>query len=420
MGKKQIRSNDALTAISRSHTPVLIQVVFVYYVILIGFVWLTVRVDAPLYQGAWVRFPSPWLWTLWALYYIIPFFLALLFGILFRPFWLSLRNVLVTIFIIHGLYSVVMFGIRYHYLQKYEADVHATRLLRLDNFQVSHDMSSPGSDGLIHRITFLGTFDLSQYPHGQYTIFTEITQNGNLVPGGDLGAYDFILKEGSPRDVRVLFESHPQDYQDHFGRGNFEVNAGIQRIFSVDEDGKKILAFTRWAPLIRYTSWDGRDPEIYDDVLDIDYITGVDRFSLIPLRWSPRIVTLKSYVGDSGRDLNGNGLFEQLVITLQVQSSYEGPLFIEAVVSGGTYPLFYETYVEKGVNIIEYVVDGDHLLEFGFDGPYELYDIQVFNEDPECQKEDCLPNESFQEFFPNYITQRYNLQQFEPIERTAQ
>jgi hypothetical protein len=128
-------------------------------------------------------------------------------------------------------------------------------------------------------------------------------------------------------------------------------------------------------------------------------------------------VTLKRYIKDFGRDLNGNGLFEQLVVTLEVESVYEGILFMEAVVSGGTYPLFYETHVAKGVSTIEYVIDGDHLLEFGFDGPYELYDVEIFNEDPECQSEDCLPEKSFQEFFPNYITQRYTLEQFEPAQK---
>jgi len=95
-------------------------VALIYFVIVAVMIYMTLRFNIPLaveVHGA--RQGSPWLALILIVYYVLPLAMGFLIGVVFKPFWPNFRNTVILIFAIHGIYSVIMYGWRQNYLDKW-------------------------------------------------------------------------------------------------------------------------------------------------------------------------------------------------------------------------------------------------------------------------------------------------------------
>ena len=127
-------------------------------------------------------------------------------------------------------------------------------------------------------------------------------------------------------------------------------------------------------------------------------------------------VIFRGFAGDFGRDLDGNGLFEELVVALVVDSIHDGPVFFQAEIRAPFRALLHhETRSTKGARKLEFVIDGTALRRAGRDGPYELGGMVLTNNSPYCPGGVCpAPNlPKFSVYLDDYTTGHYRADQFE-------
>ena len=132
-------------------------------------------------------------------------------------------------------------------------------------------------------------------------------------------------------------------------------------------------------------------------------------------------VIFRDYLGDHGRDLDGDGLFDELVISMALDSIYEGPVYFQAFIDyaslSGARKLLptFESKLEKGSVNLDYVINGEQLRRLGGNGPYTLKTFIMMNNTPYCPQVQC-PNKNkpiFTVYLSPYTTGSYRAEQFE-------
>ncbi|MCR4336739.1 MAG: hypothetical protein NUV91_02895 [Candidatus Omnitrophica bacterium] len=410
MAKKQFL-NEPPT--KKTYTLLLIEIVAIYFLCLAGAAYLVVHFQTPLYDSS--GHPTLLIYIFEAYYYVIPLILALLFGFLFRPFWENSRNLLFIIVSFHLFYSATVIMYRSPHVDARYEELHRSRLAMLQVREVKHLLFDEDKDGFIERVAFRALVDVSEFPRGKYTIYMTLAQRGQPLPDGEIGFYEFEIAPDTQKLFYVKFATDPQKFADYFERGDLEVNLGIEKTLTITEKAAQVLKFSRWTWFPRLTRWDGQDLDLNEGYVELDLAEKAHTFYILPIKLRRPEIYFKKYVDDFPVDQNGNGKWDQLVIVFEVDSKYEGRIFIQAKVAGAPYPLYDEANVVVGINRIEYKIDSASLKEFGFEGPYELVEFQLFNEDPECKEKDCpvqikVP---FAVYFDNYKTYSYMLDQFE-------
>jgi hypothetical protein len=177
-----------------------------------------------------------------------------------------------------------------------------------------------------------------------------------------------------------------------------------------------VLRLCAWAPFACPTSRRGGDLDIHDEILTLRRFEGLDKVALGPAEFQARQVIFKGFAGDFGRDLDGNGRFDELVITLEIDSFYNGPIFFQAEIRAPFQALLYhETRSTKGVQRLEFVIDGTAIQRVGRDGPFELGGMILMNNSPYCPGGICPPPNSpkFSVTLGSYTTAPYRAEQFE-------
>lgn len=401
---------------SSSYVLLIFRVLVVYVFALVMLVVLTAHFNIPLYAGSGEdRFPSAWLWLLMFSYYAMPVILAALFAWNFRPFWRNFRNLLVTILVVQLVYSLFAFAVRYQYLEKWKQGIHESRISRLDVNWFKHRFFDTDKDGLIDLVKFESRVDSRYLPPGEYFLRAAVAQKEKELSGGDLGVFRFRVRPEAREFAYPKYQFDPQPLMPHYESGPFDVNVRLLKVVIRDREAERVLTLTRWAPFVRYTTWDGRDPQISENVIPVEKKERVDSFYIMPLDPPQNQVDFGGFVGDVGRDVDGDGRFDQLVITMKVYSRFEGPVFIQALVENQGTPIVYENYLTLGDNLLEYAVDKKYVLGLGQDGPFKFYDFQFFNRNPECSEDSCPKRIKpfFKVHLENYLTRPYPRNQFQ-------
>lgn len=400
-GKKQVRR------ISLS-----LKILFVYVCSVTALVFVILYFKISLAPGS--QYVDYWLPLVWFIYYGLPVFLAVIFGLAIKPFWRNFRNLLVGIIFLQILYSFFSVIYRTNYLAKRTAEIHVSRKADVRLMSAGNTVVDRNKDGRIDNILFSAKLDVEDLPPGKYKIWSEITQNGQEFPDGVMGNVYAHITPNVPW-IKVNYMQDPRVFEPYYANGPFEINIKVAQVLPLLKDGRKVLAVTRWAPYFRTTSWSGQDPEISEHILDISQLKAVDRFSIMPLKIDRPPIKGTQIVQDYGRDDNGNGRFETIVLVLSVESTYEGPVFFQALIEGSKDLVMVERDLARGNNQVEIPISAKLFSQAGINGPYELTDIRIYSRDPECTTGECAKR--IKPFFTlpleNYLTQSYRLNQLE-------
>ena len=160
----------------------------------------------------------------------------------------------------------------------------------------------------------------------------------------------------------------------------------------------------------------GSDPAIHEEILTLRRFENLGEVALAPAKIQRKHVIFKGFAGDFGRDLDGNGLFDELVVVLEVDTIHDGPIFFQAEVRAPFRALLHhETRSTKGAARLEFVIDGTAIKRTGRDGPYQLGGMYLLNNSPYCPGGVCAaPNlPKFSVALGRYTTKPYRAEQFE-------
>lgn len=384
-----------------------------YFVVLIFLIALTLIFDIRLYDGVgFFRFPTLWLLFLWSIYYIAPFVIAIVFAFRVRPFWSNFIVLVISIFALHFLYSTVVSVPRFLYAQQWQKDIQQSQAgtLKVNSFE--HRFDDNNKDGLTDKIILKGNLDVSLLINGNYTLLGNLSRNGQPIPGGGIGTADFAVTN-SKNLYSPIFEINPVNFKDF--TGNLDVNLELRKDVSPSEYGKVLIFFCRWTAFFCPTSKEGYDSIIYHDLLLIQEVKSAHTFSLSTGTIQRDQVTFVKFLNDFGRDTNGNGIFDELVIQVELDSIYEGPLYFSAQVDGASNFFSQTTSVKKGVTTVDFVMDGTELKKLGLNGPYKLSNFYFLNNDSYCPGGKCIIKNQppFTVYLERYTTKSYRVEQFE-------
>lgn len=383
---------------------------------LVGLVAVSLWFDIPFYKGSGNQ-PDRWLYLVWFFYYVVPWVTAFFLGFVLRPFWPRFRNLLVAILVIQGIYSVSVYALRCVYREKRKEVFHEARMSQFKTLGFRPRFYDRNHDGIIDDVELLIRCQMSGYPLGTYLLQASVTQQGRIFPDSGIGSFPVTLGDDKPKMFTAKFRFDPRVFEPYFESGTFTADLSIQAMAKVDADGARLMAFGRWSPFLRSTSWRGdRDAEISEQIIDLEDVPDVGSFWILPLDFARPQVVFKRFINDFGRDLDGDGLFDQLVIAVELSSKYEGLIFVRAQLQDAPYPIYHESSLKIGDNTLEFVLESQALRQTGMDGPYAISDIQIFNKNPGCHTDECLKKIKpfFTLYLDDYLTQRYSLTQFDP------
>ncbi len=261
------------------------RLVVVYFVTIAAVAWGTVYYQLPLYKGDFLRWPTPWLWTIWFLYYVLPFVLAIVYGLTFRPFWRGFRNLWVTIIVVQLLFSFGANAFRMDYLQKI---LRKARWSHGDDIKIKNFIFKyfdRNQDGLKEELRVRAVFDLTQLRPGEYLL------DASLINDEGKAGVEWLSLQGG-ETVKLAMREDKNVFQEEFVISpiqgvaptyeeiNFRIRLILSRIINVDEYGLRLFQFTRWSPFLRKTDWEGNDPEVYGDWIVLGRFTQPNVFTL--------------------------------------------------------------------------------------------------------------------------------------------
>ncbi len=386
-----------------------------YFAALIALIAVTLAFDVKLTIGeGWGQMPSAWWMLLAATYYAVPFVVAAVVGYLHRPFLANFVAVVVAIFVLHTFYGAATSGIRQTYLDARQADIARGQAAVPGIADFGHRFVDDDDDGLVNRIVVAGRLDPDDLPAGDYQMFARFSQRGQ--PGPGLGDEEFTLAEEGPRMVALAFDIDARHLSEAAKAGPLTVDVLLNRRLTLGPGGRRILALCRWAAFFCPTSLLGYDPVLYDYIVEIARFDAVDTIALAPETIQRKQLVFLRFLGDRGRDIDGDGLFDALVISLELDSIYSGPIYFQAQIVGVANSVLEQTTsIGKGIVRLDFVIDGKRLRELAADGPYTLRPFVLLNNTSYCPGGTCV-NENQPMFslrLGPYTTGPYRAAQFE-------
>jgi|GEM_PF-2292821 len=396
--------------------------VLLYLAALATAVAATVALDLPLTSsGGFLVFPSAWGLFLIALMYAVPLVLALVVGTLRRPFWANCLAVVGVVLGLQVLYGGATLGLREIRARAWAAEIAATERAHWGIEMIDVATGDDNGDGLVDRVTLTLRVDPGSLPAGNYSLRVglrpEGTQGVAAAPTA-AGGRDFTLAGGAERFEIALPLSPKRVAAVAAGGagGETALRFDLDRWMTVPKGTETLLQFCAWAALFCPTSLSGNDPVIQQRAIQLPVLAATLQIDLPPERLQRDQVVFRRYLGDHGRDADGDGRFDALVIAVELDSIWEGPLFTQAYLDAAQrfLPTF-ESRTARGIVTFEYVIDGETLARLGRDGPYRVTDFYLLNNTPLCPQVQC-PNDNKPMFslrLPDYTTGDYRAAEFE-------
>jgi len=392
-------------------------VVLAYFLVLAGLVAVTEVWDLRLWSGMmFFAGPTPWHQFIFIYVYAVPFVIALVFAVPRRPAWRAFLAVAVPIFLIHGAFGALAALLRTAYLAEWREDERLTRAAKLTPGAFAHEELDESGDGLVDRIVFSGDLEAEKLPPGHYRAWGGLFQGAPPAIAGALPLQDVILEEMTNGPVALRFEADPQDLREASSRGPLMLDIELQKWRAPDRKGRLILSICGWVTILCPTPRGGTDHDIHSDQIELARLEEVYSFNLDPGAIQREQLVVRQFVGDFGRDLDGDGMFDELVIRIEVDSIWQGELYLQARLNEyqGS-PLNHETRVAKGVSTVEFVIDGGQLAAADLDGPYTIRGPLIFNNTPHCPGGKCENKNRpmFTVYLEDYTTGPYPAEAFE-------
>jgi hypothetical protein len=402
----------------------LLLVLGLYFVALVGLVAVTLALEIPLSEGeGFLVFPSPWSLLLGFSYYLAPPLIALGFGWLLRPFARNALTLWLAILLVQGGYSLAAIMLRAGLAADWEADRLASSAAIHKLVEAGHELHDDDGDGLIDRVALDGRVRTLGLPQGDYrvtAILTEAPPGQRRRSAGPMkfprGASASNSKASGPLDLAFAFDLSASGLRELAAAGPMTLQVEVAKWRRPDDTARTILTLCAWAPFACPTSHSGRDPAIHQEILILRRFENLGEVALAPADIQRQHVIFKGFAGDFGRDLDGNGLFDELVVVLEVDTIHDGPIFFQAEIRAPFQALLHhQTRSTKGAERLEFVIDGTAIKRAGLDGPYELSGMYLLNNSPYCPGGVCAaPNlPKFSVRLGRYTTGPYRAEQFE-------
>jgi len=259
----------------RTRSALVFKIVCVYYATLLGFIAYVVYTQRFWSGGI---FPASWQTALVCLYYLAPLLIAFVFGLLFRPFWNHFRDLLMSIFLVHLLYSIGIYGWRQAYLNERQEVITQSSLAEIRAESFSHRLLDNDHDGRVDEVALWGRLNVRELPPGRYITGIVLSQGNELISDGLVAKSGF--QKGDKGEVDLKFSFDPRRYGQRFEHP-VRMDLYIYRVVEVSEEAEQITWFSRWTPFLRTTSWQGQDQDFYGDLVRIEIIYGVDSVKLL-------------------------------------------------------------------------------------------------------------------------------------------
>jgi len=392
--------------------------VVAYIAALAAAIVATIVFDLPFTSGEFFVFPSAWGLFLVALMYVAPLVLALVVGTLRRPFWpnvLAVAGVVLALQVFYGGGTLALRGLQ---VQAWNAEVAATERAewRIEKIDVATE--DDNGDNLVDRVTMTLRVDPGSLPAGNYSLRVGLRPDGTQgvpdAPTAGAGR-EFTIADGAT-SFDVVLALSPERVAAVAAEGETALRFDLDRWMNVPPATEALLRFCAWAALFCPTRLSGYDPVIQQTAIQLPVLTAKLRIDLPPDRLQRDQVVFLRQLGDHGRDDDGDGRFDALVISVELDSIWEGPIYAQAYLDAAQrfLPTF-ESRLARGLVTFEYVIDGAALARLGRDGPYQVTDFYLLNNTPYCPNVQC-PNDNQPMFslrLPDYTTGAYRAADFE-------
>lgn len=400
----------------RPHTFLLWQIVLCYVVTWLGLVLLTLKFNLPLRKGDYFAFPTNWQLFLLVFYYVLPFVLSLFFGLLFRPFWPNFRNLWISLLVLQGIYSLGCFAWREYCLGKWEAAVHQTKIASARVVSTETGVKE-SSDGQIAQGKVLVTVDMAEFPEGIYELacFLRNPKAATAQEYQRIGRAHWVLTKDALPNKTVQFTFNPKNFKSLFERGPVTVNALLNRLLIVDAFSQSALDWSRWSPFLRSVSWTGEDSEIYDQALEIEIFRDMATLTIPAGKITYQPVNFNYFINEQGRDLDGDGFYDQLAVRLKVTSDINSTVAISARLRQSNAGVEQRLYLVQGANNLEFIIGAAQIQATRLNGPYDLVDFSLTWDASSCPAQLCPPAQAGANkiYFEDYRTRDYSLEQFD-------
>lgn len=407
----------------------LLGVLGLYFAALVALVAVTLAFEIPLSAGeGFVVFPSPWSLFLAFATYLAPALIALGFGWRLRPFARHALALWLAILLVQGGASATVTALRAGLVAAWDADRQASAAAILDLAEARHALHDDDGDGLIDRVALDGRVRTRGLPPGDYRVTAILTE----APPGQrrriAGPMKFPRGRGAatspgpafpspgPLDLAFTFDLPAAGLVELAAAGPMTLHVEIAKSRAPDAYARAVLTLCAWAPFGCPTSRRGGDAEIHDQIVILRRFEDLGEIALAPAEIQRKHVIFKGFAGDFGRDLDGNGLFDELVVVLEVDSIHDGPIFFQAEIRAPFRALLHhQTRSIKGATRLEFVIDGTAIRRTGRDGPYQLGGMFLLNNSPYCPGGVCPPPNlpKFSLTLGSYTTAPYRAEQFE-------
>ena len=284
--------------------------------------------------------------------------------------------------------------------------------------EAGHELHDDDGDGLIDRVALDGRVRTRGLPPGDYRVTAILTEAPPGQRRRSAGPMKFPRDSDAsgPLDLAFAFDLRATGLRELAAAGPMTLHVEVAKARAPDATARTILTLCAWAPFACPASRGGGDPQIRDEVLTLRRFEDLGEVALAAAEIQREHVIFKGFAGDFGRDLDGDGLFDELVVALEVDSIHDGPIFFQAEIRAPFRALLHhETRGTKGAQRLELVIDGTAIRRAGRDGPYQLGGMILMNNSPYCPGGVCPPPDlpKFSLYLGSYTTGPYRAEQFE-------
>jgi hypothetical protein len=397
----------------------LLLVLGLYFAALVALVAVTLAFEIPLSAGeGFLVFPSPWSLFIAFATYLAPPLIAFGFGWRLRPFARHAAALWLAILLVQGGYSLAVTLLHADLVAAWNADRQASAAAILELAEARHVLHDDDGDGLIDRVALDGRVRTRGLPPGDYRVTAILTETPPGRHRRSAGPMKFPRSsDGSgPLDLAFAFDLDAAGLAELAAAGPMTLHVEVAKSRAPDAYAMTVLRLCAWAPFGCPTSRGGGDPEIHEEIVTLRRFENLGEVALAPAEIQRKQVIFKGFAGDFGRDLDGNGRFDELVVVLEVDSIHDGPIFFQAEMRAPFRALLHhETRSAKGAKRLEFVIDGTAIRRAGRDGPYELGGMVLLNNSPYCPGGVCPPPHlpKFSLSLGSYTTAPYRAEQFE-------
>ncbi len=324
------------------------------------------------------------------IYLVVPVILGFILAKRSQTFLKTFFSVIIVIYLIQAAYSGICYQLRNSYLNLWQSNIQQAKGAQFSVGFYQHKLNDKNKDGLIDGVEIQTEISIRNLTKGQYS-YSLVFFNPVLNRGSAMKASQFLKHDNTPFFLRVDQNVNPKNYEELL-QGDVDIKFVLHKSAEISEYGQKILMFHRWSPFFRTTTWDGYDSafqlDFYGDGVVFDKKIGV--MSFYPDSIQRKMIIPNKIIKDYGRDSDNDGLFDELVLALECDSIYEGPLYFQANLKSDPKVMFYgETKSGKGLGIVDLVFNVKELKEKNIEGVIVFENIVIANNSFQCPDGKC-------------------------------